>query len=370
MTDKDFSSAAEPKPGQTVRDGLRQTDFRRSLRREIIELKEFMLTTERREQLDRMGRLKRWLVVPLWLFRSLLQKLAPVRRLLVVVGLWLSIFYRSGTNRDPNYSLLGIFVLLFVLLLELKDKLLAHEELEAGHAVQKALMPTSTPKVTGWNLWLFTRSANEVGGDLLDFIPIDDSRFGIALGDVAGKGLRAALLTARLQASLRALISDFNSLGELCERINRIYCRDTLRQIFSSLAYLEIRPQSGMIRMVNAGHLPPLLARGAKVEKLEKGGLALGLSAEATYCERWLELQKGDWLLVYSDGLTDAQNVLGDFFGEERLLALMPQLSDLLAVEIGERLVTSIDRFIGDARVHDDLSIAVLKRDEPQAKEE
>jgi serine phosphatase RsbU (regulator of sigma subunit) len=113
---------------------------------------------------------------------------------------------------------------------------------------------------------------------------------------------------------------------------------------------------------MNSGHLPPILIKGSTVEKTEKGGMALGLSEQATFNEQRLELHTNDTLLVYSDGLTEAQNEQGAFFGEQKLLDLVPQLSTYPANVFGERLIAEINRFVGDARAYDDISIAILKR--------
>jgi len=234
MANQRFYKSGGFRSGKAFHEDLHYGGLRRDYRRELSELKEFMLTQERRQRLERMGRLKRLLVIPWWLLKSLLQKLTPFRRLMVVVGLWLSFANLTGSTRNQSRPFLGVAILLLVLILELKDKLLAREELEAGHAVQKALMPPSNPQVPGWSLWLFTRSANEVGGDLLDFISVNESRFGVAVGDVAGKGLRAALLTAKLQALLRALALDCTSLSALVAKLNQIFCRDKLPHIFST----------------------------------------------------------------------------------------------------------------------------------------
>lgn len=352
----------------TLKDDLRRGDFRQTIRRDFGELREYMLEEERRKRLAEMNPVKRWLVLTWWLLKSMFFKLTPARRIIIVVGLFMVFLSRSviSFDNDTQFSVqtngVGILAILFVLMLELKDKLVAHDELKAGRAVQQALMPERKPVVPGWELWLFTRSANEVGGDLVDFMKISDGRCGIAIGDVAGKGLSAALLTAKLQATLRALAGDFTSLAKLAAKVNQIFCRDSLRNIFASLVYIELAPHSGSVRLVNAGHIPPVVVKGEKVEKMEKGGVALGIMPEATFDERLLELEKGNLLLVYSDGLTEAQNEAGDFFGEQRLLTLLPQLKDLSAERIGDRLITEVDRFAGERKAHDDLSIAVAKK--------
>ena len=184
----------------------------------------------------------------------------------------------------------------------------------------------------------------------------------MAVGDVAGKGLRAALLTAKLQATLRALAPDFPSLADLAGKLNQIFCRDSLPNIFASLFYLELHGDSDDVRALNAGHFPPLVLRGMQIDKMEKGGMALGLSTAATYSEQSLSLRKNELLLVYSDGLIEARNEQGDFFGEKRLLDLFSQFAHLSSEELGNRVVAEVDRFRGEARDNDDLSIAILKR--------
>jgi hypothetical protein len=357
----DTSSSSQPNIGRTILDDFRRGDFERSMKRDYRELKDFMLTEEREKRLKEMRTLRRLFFISWWFLEGLILKLTPARRILLLVAVFL-IISSWGKNGNEGLHLLGALVLLFIIMLELKDKLIAHEELEAGHAVQNALMPERTPPVSGWGLWLFTRSANEVGGDLVDFINISPDRVGVTLGDIAGKGLRAALLTAKLQATIRALAPDFSSLSELGRKLNFIFCRDSLPNLFASVVYLEVQPNAGSIRLVNAGHLPPLIVRGAQLERTDKGGMALGLSPQATYQEQRLELNTNDMVFVYSDGLTEARNESGAFFGEQKILDLLPQLATYSPQQIGDRLLAEIDRFVGDARTYDDITIAILKR--------
>jgi len=128
-----------------------------------------------------------------------------------------------------NVRSLGFVILLVILLLELKDKLVATDELAVGRAVQIAMLPRDNPVVSGWEIWLYTHPANEVGGDLVDYIKMDSDRWGIAIGDVAGKGLGAAMLMSKLQATLRALAPGFQELSDLGSEVNRIIYRDGLR---------------------------------------------------------------------------------------------------------------------------------------------
>lgn len=364
MKNKHAPFEPEPKLFATIRNDLRQGNFRHSVKEEFKELKESMLNEQRQQQLTHMGRIKQWFYVPWWLLKSLFLKLTPVRRLLLVIGaLFLGVNINAAAGQVTiNFQLLGTLFILFVLMLELKDKLLAQGELEAGRAIQQALMPQRTPTVPGWNVWLFTRSANEVGGDLVDFIPIEATRFGIALGDVVGKGLSAALVTAKLQATLRALVPFFPSLDELGQRLNHVFYRDSLKNIFATLVYLDCQSHSGLVRILNAGHIPPILVRGNQIEEMIKGGLALGIASDASFIEQHVELEKGDFILVYSDGVTEARNESGDFFGEAPLFKLILKIANLSTNEIGEQIVVAVERFMGEAKTHDDLSIALLRR--------
>lgn len=357
----DTSSSPQPNIGRTILEDLRRGDFERSMKRDYRELRDFMLTEEREKRLKEMRHVKRLLYISWWFLEGLILKLTPARRILLLIAVLL-IVGSWGKNGNEGLNLLGALVLLFIIMLELKDKLIAHEELEAGHAVQNALMPERTPLVPGWGLWLFTRSANEVGGDLVDFINISPDRVGVTLGDIAGKGLRAALLTAKLQATIRALAPDLPSLSGLGQKLNFIFCRDSLPNLFASVVYLEVQPNTGSVRLVNAGHLPPIIVRGAQLEKTEKGGMALGLSTQAVFQEQHIELHTNDMVFVYSDGVTEARNEQGAFFGEQKILDLLPQLATCAPQQIGERLLAEIDRFIGYARAYDDITIAILKR--------
>ncbi len=252
--------------------------------------------------------------------------------------------------------------MLFVLMLELKDKLLARYELAEGHAIQTALMPEQTPRLPGWDLYLYSTPANEVGGDLVDFLQIDEHQYGIALGDVAGKGLGAALFMAKLQATLRAVASDFQSLEKLGNKLNSIFYRDTLPKSFASLVYLEIRSDYPGVRLLNAGHMPPIILKGSLIEETPKGAPALGLTEKASFTEQSIKLEPEELLLVYSDGLTEAQNEEMAFFSEERLFALLPKLRSLSSKQVGERLLAEVHDFRGEMSLQDDLSLIILRR--------
>ena len=351
----------------TLREDFRRGDFFSSVRRDFHEAREFMIDEKGKNRLKEMSAPRQWLFTMGWLLKSVFFKLTPSRRLLLTAGIIMLVISRmevySGNQLriQADTSLAGIVCVLFVLMLELKDKLIAKDELKEGHAVQQALMPTGSPQLPGWDIWLFTRSANDVGGDLVDFIRVNDDRFGVVLGDVAGKGLRAALLMAKLQASVRALASDVASPVELGQKLNAIFCRDSLRSIFASLVYAELRPHSGEVRLLNAGHMPPMVVHGDSVQSLPKGGSALGLMPSSEFKEYRVVLKPGDVLCVYSDGVTDAQGGAGNFFGESRLVEHLAGNGNLSAEEVGRKLVSEVDNFIGASPMFDDLSLALMR---------
>jgi hypothetical protein len=356
--------------GRDVRDvvvDVRRKGFRATVREAFSRLETFYLSTERQDRLAGMGRAKRFLFLSVWLLKSLYLKLTPARRILLLIACLLLWNGSSDIGRDHvriqiDVGFLGVALLLVILMLELKDKLVARSELEAGRSVQLALMPNQAPVLAGWDIWLFTRSANDVGGDLVDYLDVASERLGIMLGDVAGKGLPAALLMAKLQATLRALISAAGSLSELGAETNRILNRDGLPNRFATLVYVEIVPNSGYVRLLNAGHMPPIVLRRGEIEEIKGASIALGMMPNAFFAEQHTDLDIGDVLVIYSDGITEAMNTADEFYGDERLRAALIEGRSISAAQAGAAILGSVDTFVGSASVHDDMSLVILKR--------
>jgi len=353
---------------RVLREDFRNIRFGRDVKHEFKELKEFYLNESQKKQLDEMSPIKKLFFQIFWIVRSLFLHLTPLRRLLTVVGLVFvlmdsTIIINDENVNSNNSGLIGGVLIFIVLMLELKDKLLAKDELEAGRKVQRALTPERSPKVDGWSIWLFTRPANEVGGVLVDYLKLNGKRVGIILADVAGKGLQAALLMAKLQATIRALAADSDSLSKLCSKINTIFCRDSLPNIFASMIYLEIKPDDSQVRFVNAGHFPPILIRNGEVKETQKSNSAIGLIKDFIYNEDIIIMEKGEMLIAYSDGITEARNEYGQFFEKERFLKILSNLSQRKFEDIGDTIINEIDRFVGDAPVNDDLSLMIIKKD-------
>jgi sigma-B regulation protein RsbU (phosphoserine phosphatase) len=375
MRNTDSASAGGPSVFHTarrdvgrVRTGIQESGWARTVTRTFDDLQAFYLLEEQRRSLRGMSRVGRWLHLVWWLLKGLFFKLTPARRVLLAIALFYLLSSREGFSVGDhvrvgvNVPLIGATLLLLLLMLELKDKLLARHELEAGRAVQTALMPAESPAIPGWEVWLFTRPANDVGGDLVDCIPLDAVRHGLTLADVAGKALPAALLMAKVQSTLRALATEFASLCDLGARVNRILCRDGLPDRFVTMVYLEVGDHANRVRVLNAGHMPPFVLRQHAEDVMPRGDMAMGLLAGATFNEQTVDLEGGDMLVVYSAGVTEAMNAAGDFFGDDRLQALLPGLHALTPQDAGRRILGAVDAFVGDARPHDDVSLIVLKR--------
>lgn len=361
------NSSEDPGLRKTIKKDLKEGDFYRTLSRDIKEIREFYISQDKKKRLSEMKSIKRGFFLVWWILKSMILKLTPVRRILLLIGIILSFGVVTVSNPDSDtnsrfeLNVIGGGLILLVLMLELKDKLLARDELEAGRKVQSALQPEESPVFEGWSLCLLTRPANEVCGDLVDFIKIDKDRAFLVMADVAGKGLNAALLTAKLQSTVRAYVEESEPI-ELVSKVNNIFFRDSLRNIFASLICIEISHNSDEIRFVNAGHLPPVILNDEGLKEMPKGETALGLVKDMKYTLHQQSLKSGDILIAYSDGVTEARNDAGSFFGSEKFLNLLPSLKHLSPKEIGDAIIADINKFSGDTRPNDDISLIIIKR--------
>lgn len=356
----------EPKLRHTIREDFRRINLRTDIHREYKNLSEFYLDSEKRKRLESLPYYKKWLYKSGWLIKSMFLHLTPIRRIMVLFGAVL-IFAGRGITIESNTvsfneSLFGGVLVLFVLFLELKDKLLARHELEAGRKVQQALMPEQNPEFPGWSIWLFTRPANEVGGDLVDYLRISEAKAGLTIADIAGKGLQAALLTSKLQSTIRALAGDGFTLPELVKKINKIFHRDSLPNLFASMLFIQLETDSNRIEYINAGHFPPLIVSGKEIRELEKGNAALGIIAGIEFDSRTIELKRDEIFISYSDGIVEARNNSGEFLGIERFHQLIKFYSDKNPVEMGNLIISQVEQFIGNDSASDDISLIILKR--------
>jgi hypothetical protein len=352
--------------GKLVLEDVRGGKLGQAYRRDLLEIYRFYLNDEQRERLAGMRRVKRFFWIAGWLTRNLLLRLSPSRRVLLVAAALLFLIRPQFAWGTAHLSLdlsRGAFLLvLVVLMLELKDKLLAHDEIEVARQVQLSLLPKSQPSIEGWDVWSATTAANSVGGDLIDYLDGAGGRTGIALGDVAGKGMGAALLCAKLQATLRALAPEAANLEALGASLNGVLERSGLDNRYATLFYAEIAPGSSELRYLNAGHNPALLVHGTSIEFLEASSLPLGMLPGIAYTQGTATLTPGDVLVLYSDGITEAMNAAEEEYGLDRLKAAVRGAASLPAEAAAREILASAGRFVQGEKPHDDQSILILRR--------
>jgi serine phosphatase RsbU (regulator of sigma subunit) len=237
-----------------------------------------------------------------------------------------------------------------------------HEFAEAA-AVQTRLLPDSAPVVNGYALDAATYPCHEVGGDFFDYLELPGGRIGIAVGDVAGKGLPASLLMSSLLASLRACSDLDPPVDRLLDRLNELACRACPIDRYVTFFYGIIDPARHSLTWANAGHCPPYVVRGgAPATRLKAGSLPLGMLPGQTYHSSITPLEPGDTVVCFSDGVTDARNEEGEEFEEARLERALAGPNGGTPRAFMERIVTAIDAHCGTRRYEDDLTMLVAHR--------
>ena len=230
-------------------------------------------------------------------------------------------------------------------------------------------MPEAPPARPVAALSAHSVPARSIGGDYYDFLDLGDQRIGIALADIAGKGIAAALIMAVVQASLRIVAEEGRtSLAELARRMNDLLHRSTQSKSYATFFYAQLDERNGQLRYVNAGHNPPYLIRSidsrgtsAEIQELAIGGTVLGLFPQMDYEEGTVLLRPGDVLVAFTDGVTEALNAREEEFGEERLKALLREVLHLEAAEISARIAAALRAWITDTAQYDDLTFVVMK---------
>ncbi|HKW13201.1 MAG TPA: PP2C family protein-serine/threonine phosphatase [Candidatus Krumholzibacteria bacterium] len=237
------------------------------------------------------------------------------------------------------------------------------EELRLAAQIQQDLLPKKPPVVDGYDLCATSIAALMVGGDYFDFIPQSAGRTAICLGDVSGKGMPASLLMASLQATLRGQSALKSAVSEIVARSNTFLYHNTDPEKFATLFMGVLDPASGELSYCNAGHERPILVRaGGRVDRLMEGGLALGVLETFPYGEGRATLDPGDFLVVYSDGIPEATDELGNFFGEERLLACLQKNAALPAPALMAAVIEAVRGHEKGSPRADDLTIVVVRR--------
>jgi serine phosphatase RsbU (regulator of sigma subunit) len=247
------------------------------------------------------------------------------------------------------------------LLEESLEKRRLEEDMRMAAEIQNGLLPREAPQLPGWDLVGCNRPCRTVGGDYYDFA-LEGERLLLALGDVSGKGTGAALLMTVLRAAVRAHWAEA-SLSAAVARINRTVWQNVPSSKYVTFFLASLDPDTGRLAYVNAGHNPPLLLRaGGAVERLEEGGLVLGMFENVAYADGTVELRPGDRLVVYSDGVTETWSPEGEEFGEERLTELLLRGLPLDAEGLQQSVLREIEEFEKGARATDDRTLIVLRR--------
>jgi sigma-B regulation protein RsbU (phosphoserine phosphatase) len=241
---------------------------------------------------------------------------------------------------------------------------LAHE-VEIASEVQQQLFPRSMPSVPGLDVAAICRPARVVSGDYYDFITLSPTRVAIAVADISGKGIFAALLMASLQAALRstAMFDGAGGSAELVSRLNRHLFKNTSDDRYATLFYAVYDSEAKTLTYTNAGHLPPLFVNDGCVQTLDQGGTVVGLFEDAKYTECTLQVKPGSLLVAFSDGLTEPENVYGEEFGIERLRNEVLHHRDLPAKRIAEGLVSAVEQWAGTPEQADDITVVVARMD-------
>jgi len=315
-------------------------------------------------------------------------KLSPARRSLYLISLfvallgvlklyrgWATVSIPLGTPffnigifapqwADGTFALLVSIVLVNLLvLLEVADRLSLKSELEVAREIQLAMLPTGTYAAGDTEICGVTRPANTVGGDFYDVLPLRDGRVIVTIGDVAGKGSPAALLMALLLAVLRTLVDEELEACALVARLNTQICRHTPGSRFITLFYGIYTPATGALTYVNAGQNPPFVRRAnGSIERLAGTGIALGMFEGSTYEAKDTLVEQGDILVLYSDGVTEAENPAGQPFEESGLERVVAAHALGAPDELAPAILRAVEAHARDSRFTDDLTVLILKR--------
>jgi phosphoserine phosphatase RsbU/P len=243
----------------------------------------------------------------------------------------------------------------------------SRHEMALAQSIQQSLLPRSLPRTAHFRIHSLTTACRTVGGDYYDFVQLPEERFGLVVGDVSGKGLPAAMMAMTLQGAFSALAAANPPLPELFHRINLFLSERTPPEMYATLFYGVLGPD-GCFEFVNAGHAPPMIARsGGAMEDLSSSGFPVGMFKDATFEVAVTQLAPGDVVLVYSDGLTEAQNEAMELLGEERVAQVLQLCASSGAApeEVCTSLLRAVASFVGSAPQTDDVTIAVLQFESP-----
>jgi len=311
-------------------------------------------------------------------FWAIIEKLTPARRVLLLAALALIVIPGAEwtfTSRSGEVKVFGLdfhfyggLLMFALLILEVGDRVVMKRDLQIAKEIQTWLLPAEPPQVPGLEIAFATRPANTVAGDYYDVFARSCANSGgptflIAIADVAGKSVPAAMLMATFQASLKTLSGTPGPLTELVGRMNRYACSNSQNgRRFTTAFIAEFDPVSRRLIYVNAGHNNPVLRRrSGLIERLDAGGMPLGIMEDARYQSGQTTMESGDWLIAFTDGVIEAENSLTQEYGEERLMMMVHSGVSLAPSMMLNSILIDLDRFVGSAPQHDDVTCMLLR---------
>lgn len=236
-------------------------------------------------------------------------------------------------------------------------------ELELATEIQQSFQPSSPPVMDGYEFQGISFSCYEIGGDYYDFIPTGEGKMLVALGDVSGKGTAAALLMSSLHAAIHGQVAAKTSLHQTVIAVNQYLAENTPTNRFVTLFIAELDPPTGILNYINAGHNPPLVGRAdGSVQLLDSGGFPLGIIPSAEFEVGKVQLSPGDALVIYSDGVSEANNLKGDEFGMERLTQVISKNLKASAAGLRDKVESALSAFTQTAPANDDITLVIVKR--------
>ena len=357
--------------------GLNTTDLGRLFTRVAPDAYRFFSRSIDFDELHKLPWHKRVVRSARMLFLAFTLRLTPARRLIYGISLVATLIGLMELYREMHFLivphpafapgtmwlLIGFLLLNLLVLLEVADRLSLKNDLEIARQIQQAMLPRGAFHAAELEAFGMTRPANTVGGDFYDILPLRDGRVLLALGDVAGKGSPAALLMALLLAMMRTLVDEGLQGADLAARLNAQIVKHAPGSRFITLFLATLNPATGEMRYVNAGQNPPLLRRAAgSYERLREGGMALGMFQEAAYKEGCTTMNAGDVIVMYSDGITEAEDGQGQPFDEAGVERTTDAGGWGSARELGWALFAAVQSHTEERRLLDDLTVLIARR--------
>jgi len=311
-------------------------------------------------------------------FWAVLEKLSPARRVLLLAALIMLAIphtaFEFGGEGNKAYSVefdlhfWGGLLMFLLLMLEIADRVVMKRDLQIAREIQTWLLPGAPPQIPGISLAYLTRPANTVAGDYYDVFPRpgktnEENRVVFAVADVAGKSIPAAMLMATFQASLKTLSTAQVALPELVADMNKYACSNSQGGLRFTTAFLaEYDAPRRIFHYINAGHNRPILRRASGlIERLDVGGLPLGIQPDTKYESASAALAPDDWLIIFTDGLVEAENSSEEEYGEARLLNVINSAATTTPSGMLKRLLAEVDLFVGSTPQHDDVTCLLVK---------